>query len=633
LGTTLALSRSPRYVRRTNGLPDVRVLGPLHVTVDGAAVPLGGAKQRAVLALLVLQANEVVPVDQLIDALWGESPPDSAANMLHGYVSHLRKLLEPGHRRGEHELLVSRPPGYVLLIPPEQIDAYRFFELAARARDAGGDAEAVARLLREALALWRGPALADLMYETFAVRESTRLEEARLAALEDRIDADLELGRHAPLVAELQALVAEHPLHERFRAQLMTALYRCGRQAEALETYRNARAQLRDELGVEPGPALREVERAVLQHDGALAAPIITPARVRGLLRRRSAIAGAVLIVAAGVVVASFAATGRGPRAAPAAVLVYPHSVAVIDPRRNAMVADIRVGGYPGPLAADHNYVYVCNIGDATLSRIAPGDLRVVDASSFSRAIDLIADHGTLWAADGGAPGHTPLGVGPGTILHYLPGPRWQTLRVGPTALGSEEQTTLAVGVRGYSIWVGNEDSRVVKELDADLGSTLMTIRGIAPGGLAAVTVGGDQIVWATDPRHDEVVRIDESVKRITQRIRVPGGPRRIAADAAGVWVLTTAPRALWHIDPRTNRVVAHLPLPVEPKRVTLGAGSVWVSGFRSSNHVTAANDGEVIRVDPRTNRIVVRIPLGDVAADGILVSHGLVWVAVPPSA
>ncbi|HEY2372622.1 MAG TPA: BTAD domain-containing putative transcriptional regulator [Gaiellaceae bacterium] len=631
MGTTLALSRSQRYVRSTNGL-DFRLLGPLQVAVDGEAVPLGGAKQRAVLALLVLQANEVVPADQLIDALWGEMPPDSAANMLHGYVSHLRKLLEPGHRRGEHELLVSRPPGYALVIPAEQIDANRFFALAARARDAAGDAAARARLLREALALWRGPALADLMYESFAAGESVRLEEARLAALEDRIDADLELGRHATLVAELQELVTEHPLHERFRAQLMTALYRCGRQAEALETYREARALLNDELGLEPGPALREVERAVLQHDGALGVPMITHARVRGP-RRRSAIAAALLVVGAGAVAASFAATRHNPPANRQPVLVYPHSVAVIDPQRNATVADIRVGGYPGPLAADQTYVYVCNIGDATLSRIAPGDLKVVDASSFSRATDLIADRGTLWAADGGAPGHTPLGVGPGTILHYLPGPRWQTLRVGPAADGPEEQTTLADGRRGYSIWVGNEDSRVVKELDAAFGTTLLTIRGIAPGGLAAVSVGDDQIVWATDPKRNEVVRIEEAAKRITQRIHVPGGPRRIAADAASVWVVTTAPRALWHIDPRTNRVVAHLPLPIEPQRVALGAGSVWVSGFRSSNHITTANDGEVVRVDPRTNRIIARIRLGDVAADGILVSHGLVWVAVPPSA
>ena len=192
------------------------------------------------LALLLLHANEVVSTDRLIDDLWGDSPPESAANMLQGYVSHLRKTLEPGSHRGEHEVLVSRPPGYVLQVRPDQVDAERFERLTSEGRQLleDGDARAAADRLRAALALWRGGALDDLAYEEFARADIDRLDELRLQTLEDRIDADLALGRHDRLVGELRELVDRHPLRERLRAQLMAALYRCGRQAEALEVYR-----------------------------------------------------------------------------------------------------------------------------------------------------------------------------------------------------------------------------------------------------------------------------------------------------------------------------------------------------------------------------------------------------------
>jgi DNA-binding SARP family transcriptional activator len=596
-------------------------------------LPLGGAKQRAVLGLLLLHANEVVSLDRLIDELWGESPPDSAANIVQGYVSHLRKALEPGRGRGEHELLVSRPPGYMLRIERDQLDADRFVRLSGEGRRLleEGDADSAAQRLGAALALWRGPALADLAYERFARPDVERLEELRLVALEDRIDTDLALGRNGPLVGELRELVAEHPLRERLRGQLMAALYRSGRQAEALEVYREGRVALSAELGIEPGPALRELERAILQQDSALGGPAAPPLQVRPRLRRRWWAAAAAVVLAGGAAAALLSTRGGPGGAAP--VTVYPHSVAVIDPDDATIVDDVLVGSYPTALAADDEFVYVVNNGDATVSRIEPEPRRVLDTSSLSRAIDLLAVGGHLWAANGGAPGHTPLGVGPGTVLDYGPGPTLRALRVGPSIIGDEEQTTLASdGRSSFAIWAGNQDSRTVREIDVSLARTLETLHGIAPAGLAAVGNSSGDTVWASEPSRGLVVRIDGNARRVVGRISVPGRPKRLAATEQAVWVIASGGGgSLWRIDPKTNAVVARIQLGLVPKRVVLGAGSVWVTGNRRSDGHGRETGGTVLRVDPETNRIGDRIDLGDVAADGIIVSHGLVWVAVPP--
>jgi DNA-binding SARP family transcriptional activator/tetratricopeptide (TPR) repeat protein len=234
-------------------LVEVKLLGPLEVEVDGRRVELRRPKQRALLALLALRAGEVVSTDQLVDGLWGESPPKAAVGSLQNLVSELRKLLSS-------ELLVTRAPGYVLELDRQLVDVHRF-EQAVRS---GSD-------LREALALWRGPALADLAFEPFAQTEIARLDELRTTAREQLFDVELEGGRHAQLVAELEAFVAEHPLRERPRGQLMLALYRSGRQADALEAYRQARETLVDELGIEPSSELKQLEQAILRHDPGVA--------------------------------------------------------------------------------------------------------------------------------------------------------------------------------------------------------------------------------------------------------------------------------------------------------------------------------------------------------------------------
>ena len=239
--------------------PVFSLLGPLTAAVDGAPIELGGQKRRALLAALLLKADEVVTRDDLIDALWGEDPPDTARNTLQVYVSQLRKLLPEG-------LLETTPAGYRLAIDPGAVDLFEFERLTQAGRSALtiGDAAGAAETLRRALDLWRGSPT-DLPQ-----LEALRLEELRLTALEDRTDAELALGRHVQLVGELERLVAEQPLRERVRGQLMLALYRSGRQADALAVYQRARRTLVEELGIEPGESLRKLERAILEQDPAL---------------------------------------------------------------------------------------------------------------------------------------------------------------------------------------------------------------------------------------------------------------------------------------------------------------------------------------------------------------------------
>jgi DNA-binding SARP family transcriptional activator len=252
-----------------------RILGPLEASDEGGRVSLGVGKPGALLAVLLLHPNEVVSADRLIDELWGEDSPEGAAAALRVNVSRLRKALP-------EDVLTTRSPGYVIRVEPEELDLHRFERLVEEGRGLlarGLPADASERL-RDALSLWRGPALADFAYESFAQTAIARLEEIRLAAVELRIDADLTLGRHDELVGELEALVAEHPLRERLRGYLMTALYRSGRQAEALDAYKDARRTLVDELGIEPGTALRELERAILRQEPALNLPATVPAFV-----------------------------------------------------------------------------------------------------------------------------------------------------------------------------------------------------------------------------------------------------------------------------------------------------------------------------------------------------------------
>ena len=373
---------------------EFRVLGPLEVIRGQQRLPLGSPKQRALLGLLVVHANEPIPRERLIEELWGDAAPKTVNAVLSVYLSRLRRLLADG--AGE-QLLLTQAAGYVLSVPPEGLDARRFEALLERGgRElASGEAGRASLTLRDALALWRGPALADLAFEPFAQAEIARLEELRLAALEARIEADLALGHQDSLVAELQTLVAAHPFREGLRAQLMLALYRSGRQAEALEVYRRARRTFSEELGIEPGPRLRELEGAILRHDSSLEPPgsevlrreeewTETMREKRRLPRRGTlALAAALgLVVVAAVVAAVRDSSGRSS----APVQLAGESVAVIDPETDTIIGEVPVGGKPAGPAVGEGSVWVGNREDNTLLEIDPRSLDVVQTIGLSVA-------------------------------------------------------------------------------------------------------------------------------------------------------------------------------------------------------------------------------------------------------
>jgi len=250
---------------------EYRILGPLEVLEGGEPVPLGRLKERLVLAVLLLHANEFVSRERLIDELWGESPPPTAKKAVNVYVSQLRKALT----RNGHDPIATADGGYRIRVGAEELDVAHLRQLLANARRcaAAGELEAAAEVLREALALWRGPTLAGLLLESHGRGEVAQLDELQLTTLMDRIDCELALGRHEDALGELHVLVGEHPLRERLRAQLMLALYRADRQAEALEAYQQAREVLVEELGIEPSPALQRLQKGILAQDPALELP------------------------------------------------------------------------------------------------------------------------------------------------------------------------------------------------------------------------------------------------------------------------------------------------------------------------------------------------------------------------
>jgi DNA-binding SARP family transcriptional activator len=290
---------------------EFHVLGPVEAVVDGRAVPLPAEKPRTLLAILLLNRNRVVSVGDLISELWSDDPPETATKALQVYVSQLRKAIGP-------DRVLTKPPGYSLRVDEGELDLDRFEALVREGREllAAGDAEAAAVRLERALALWRGPALAEFASEPFGRDAGARLEESHLTAIEERIEADLALGRHTRLMSELEELVRRHPYRERLRGQLMLALYRSGRQAEALEVYRRTRETLVEELGIEPEPELQELEQAILRHDRSLQ-PGRRPAQAAESApsspRRRPLLVAVSLVVAAlAAGAAALALTGGG---------------------------------------------------------------------------------------------------------------------------------------------------------------------------------------------------------------------------------------------------------------------------------------------------------------------------------
>jgi YVTN family beta-propeller protein len=564
---------------------EFRVLGPFEVVDDGRILQLGSGRQLALVAVLLLHANEAVSVDRLVDELWGESPPPTAAKIVRNSVSLLRREL--GDR------LVTRPPGYLLRVEEGELDSERL-ERAVES----GDLEQ----LTAALALWHGSPLPQFAYEPFARDEIARLEELRLAAVEARVDAQLGLGGHAGVIAELEALVRQHPLRERLCGQLMLALYRSGRQAEALETYQRARRSLDEQLGIEPGPALKELERKVLNQDESLAAPRTAVPRALSGLRRPMAFVAAAFVLAALVAVAATAFVLTRDSAG-GLNAVRPNHVGVIDPETNEIVAAIPVGAGPGPVAAGAGSVWIANLQDRNLTRIDPRQRSVTAVVSL----------------DDRTP--TGLAVGPDAVwvAHGLRGELSRVTpefgRVAQTIAVTGRSSTGSVAVGAGFVWVVYGDSTLARIQPESARRDGATLTGSIPAGI--VVVG--RSVWVAN-FGDSTVQLFDPITFEVGPVRTISVGRRPAAIAFGegaLWVANRGDDSVTRIDPSTSSAI-NIRVGDEPAAVAVGAGAVWVSN---------SGDRTVSRIDPAIDEVAQTFEFGSAPA-GIAVAEGLVWVA-----
>ena len=577
---------------------EFRILGPIEASEAGRPVALGPAKQRALLAALLMHANEVVSTDRLVDELWGERPPAKAAKSVQVYVSQLRKALGDG-------ALETSGHGYLLHVAAGGLDSERFGSLLAEGREAlaEGEASRASETLRAALALWRGPALSDVAYEPFAQAEIARLEELRLTALEERIDAELALGHHADLVAELEGLVRAEPLRERLRRQLMLALYRSGRQADALDAYREARRVLVEELGLEPSRTLQELERAILTQDEALEAP--HRARV-GLAVRWKRLSlttiGASLLVVAAVAAAIVELTRGGASAGLASV--EPDSVAMIDPSANEIVRSIPVGSRPTRIAVGEGALWTADFDGRTLTRIDPRLRKVVTTlGTGATPVGLAVGEGSVWIANEFA----------GTVLQVDPGTNTivQTISVGGAPV--------AVAAGAGAVWVVDAANGTVLRLDPTT-TARKTIR--VGDGPSDVAVGAGS-VWVANGLDGTLSRLDPaSGTPIGNAIALRFEPARLAVGDGAVWVTGTLGDEIARIDPSSSSVSATIPVGDGPTGIALGPGAVWVA--ESLAHA-------VVRLDPRSGAVLKRIDVG-ASPDSVAIANGVLWVTVRAS-
>jgi DNA-binding SARP family transcriptional activator/DNA-binding beta-propeller fold protein YncE len=593
---------------------EFRILGPLEVLSDAGPVHVGSSKQRALLGALLLHPNETVSTSRLVDAIWGERPPATAEKLVQGYVHALRKQLGNG-------VLQTSAPGYRLKVDRRWLDLAEFERLSADARAA--PLPQAVELRGQALALWRGPALADVVIEGADRHAVARLAELHLSTQTEQLDAELALGRHAKVIGDLESLAAANPYQERLAAQLMLALYRSGRQADALDYYRGLRRRLDEELGLQPSQELRDLEAAILRQDDELAAPVlpsgaraddavgggdapvVVPGRApRGWSRRRLRLVAAAAVVFALVV----AVTTILARRDPAPVVAPPDSMAVIDAETNRVVGTVPVGVRPGPVAYGEGAVWVGNLEDPTLSRIDPVARKVVRNIPLPAAPDAIAvGAGAVWVVNArlgtlyrvdpafsrvtdavrlGDRAITFTGAGADVGLGWV----WAVFgdstlgRADPAppraaGLGSAGTGPAAVVVAFESIWVANSGDSTVQRfspLTFEEGPIRVLSVGSMPTGLAA----GEGAIWVANTGDDYVTRIDAAGlgSNAARPIPVGNGPTDIAVGDGAVWVATGAAGSISRIDPETNEVTATISVGNPLGGMAVADGLVWVS-------------------------------------------------------
>jgi len=606
------------------------ILGPLEVLRSGRAVSLGGPRQRAVLAVLLLQANRVVSVDRLVEDVWEGHAPEASVTSLQTYVFHLRRALEPGRPRGgAAEVLATRDRGYLLQVSRERLDAAVFEdELAAglAALEAGRHSQARERLGR-ALGLWRGPVLADLADHAFIQAEAARLEELRLAALEARLEADLALGRHGALTAELERLVAEHPLRERLHGQLMLALYRCGRQADALAAYRRVRDLLAGELGIDPGEPLQRLHASVLAHapardrDSARPAPpeghsagTGTPAprppglrraagrrepdRARRRPRRLLAVGSALAVAAAVSLIAVARPWAGGPAGLPG------NSVGLIDSAGERVGAAVAVGS-PDGLAYGDGSVWAVDGTDRIVSRINPATHAVQTIPVGANPAAVTVTGGDVWVANSGDGTVSQISAAANAVV--------QTITVGnvPDAIAS--------GPSG--IWVANQGDATVDRIDPVTGH--VTKRDIPVGGLPDGIAVGPDAVWVANGQDGTVTRINPATGQPSGPLPVGAGPEGIAVTRDAVWVANSLDLTVSRLDPATGKVTATIGVGDGPSAIAAAGDGVWVSD---------EFDATLDHIDPHADHVSRVISVGSTPR-GIVAAGSGVWVAAQPFA
>jgi YVTN family beta-propeller protein len=587
------------------------VLGPLEVRRDAVRLTLGGAQQRAVLALLLAQAGATVSVDRVADTLWGEHPPAGFVTSVQTYVFRLRELLEPGRARGAPaRLLVTEPGGYRLHLDGHAVDAVRFENLAAkgtRVLDRGDPAEAH-RQFDQALALWRGDVLADLTTYGFVESYAAGLEELRLTVLGHRAEAALALGRHDEALPQLRHLVAQHPLRELVRAQLMLALYRSGRQSEALSAYEDLRALLRDELGVDPSQPVQDLYLAILSHDAGLnwapqqvarsgvdhEAPVLPPpARRWTRTQLVTAIVAAVALVLAGTTLAVKLAANTV-----AAVVLAANSVGEIS-SAGVVTAAIPVGTNPLGLAYGAGSLWVANRSDDSVWRLDPKTKTVIQRIQVGASPEAVAVTPTdVWVAN----------FGNGTVSRINVESMTETARIG---VGTQPA---AITAGPNDVWVALSGENSIRRIDPATDAVDPPIPvGDGPDGIALD--GGT--VWVANGRDGTVLHVDERThEEVSSPIHVGAGPRGLVVAGGDVWVANQLSTNVSRINRSTW----------SSHTIEVGDGPGFMAAARDGIWVSAQYSGRLTRIDPGTERITTYVlpnsPRG-IATDG---RH--VWVA-----
>jgi DNA-binding SARP family transcriptional activator/DNA-binding beta-propeller fold protein YncE len=535
---------------------EIRLLGPLEALVDNEPIELGPPQQRTLLALLSLHAGTPVRLGAIEEALWDGEQPRSATKLVQTYISRLRKLLGP-------DSIQFAPSGYIL-DSGSIVDALRFRELVDRGR------------LDEALALWRGDALSDI---PALASDARHLDELRLTAIEEQVATELEAGEGPALVKRLEPLVAAHPTRERLLGQLVLALYRSGRQADALAAYRRGRAALVEDLGLEPGPALHDLELRILRHDPTLLpaapAPSASTSRRRRLLLTIAAAAAAA--IAAGTAIMAAIDSGHAMPTVP----IRANRLLELDPKTNRFVSSIPIGRDTAALDATPDALWAASERERTVLRI---DLRTREVKTIGRPhpVAFIAhdDRGNIYVS------------GWDYSLVSQIDPR----TVEPVRSYSVKTRAVGLAVGGGSLWVVDRLANAVTRIDLAQHRVAETIRtGINP---LAVTFGYGAL-WVANGDSGTVSVIRPGAATPIQVKGIPS-PDAVSAGAGGVWVASTGTHSVFRIDPDTHAIIA---------RINLRTPEDFVSGVSAGPHgVWAVEDHDVVRIDPSIDRVTARI-------------------------